>query len=45
VYILDKLDVILAKSPLEEIKTEIIPYVFNTLDSNSIQAQVSYLKL
>ncbi|XP_052776231.1 SCY1-like protein 2 isoform X2 [Mya arenaria] len=43
VYILDKLDVILAKSSLEEIKTEIIPLVFNTLDSNSIQAQEAAL--
>ena len=41
VYLLDKLDIILAKSPEDEIKTEIIPLVFNTLDSNCIQAQVS----
>lgn len=42
VFILDKLAIILAKTPTEEIKNEIIPLVFNTLDSNSIQAQVGY---
>ncbi|KAL4235553.1 hypothetical protein ACF0H5_003949 [Mactra antiquata] len=43
VYLLDKLDIILQKSPIDEIKTEIIPLVFNTLDSNSIQAQEAAL--
>ena len=41
-FILDKLDIVLAKTPTEEIKNEIIPLVFNTLDSNSIQAQVKF---
>ncbi|XP_053393916.1 SCY1-like protein 2 isoform X3 [Mercenaria mercenaria] len=43
VYLLDKLDIILAKSPIDVIKTEMIPLVFNTLDSNSIQAQEAAL--
>ncbi|XP_050401099.1 SCY1-like protein 2 [Patella vulgata] len=43
VYILNKLDVILAKTPLEEIKSEVLPLVFNTLDSSSLQAQEAAL--
>ncbi|XP_025110543.1 SCY1-like protein 2 isoform X2 [Pomacea canaliculata] len=39
VYILNKLDIILTKTPLEDIRTEILPMVFNTLDSSSLQAQ------
>ncbi|KAK7474281.1 hypothetical protein BaRGS_00034473, partial [Batillaria attramentaria] len=39
VYILNKLDIILSKTPLEEIRSEILPMVFNTLDSSSLQAQ------
>ena len=40
VYILNRLDVILSKTPLEEIRTEILPMVFNCLDSSSLHAQV-----
>ncbi|GFR65408.1 SCY1-like protein 2 [Elysia marginata] len=40
VYILSKLDIILSKSPQDEIKVEILPFVFNTLDSSSLQAQI-----
>ncbi|XP_046578667.1 SCY1-like protein 2 [Haliotis rubra] len=39
VYILNKLDIILAKTPLDEIRSEVLPMVFNTLDSTSLQAQ------
>ncbi|CAE1329902.1 SCYL2 [Acanthosepion pharaonis] len=42
-YLLDKLSIILAKSPKEEIKTEVLPLVFNTLDSNSLQGQEAAL--
>ena len=34
---LEQLDVILAKATEDEIKTEILPMVFATLESNSIQ--------
>ncbi|BFZ16293.1 hypothetical protein BsWGS_19332 [Bradybaena similaris] len=43
VYILSKLDIILTKSPLDEIKGEVLPFVFNTLDSSSLQAQEAAL--
>ncbi|XP_059143861.1 SCY1-like protein 2 [Physella acuta] len=43
VYILNKLDIILSKSPLDEIKGEVLPFVFNTLDSSSLQAQEAAL--
>ncbi|XP_041357595.1 SCY1-like protein 2 [Gigantopelta aegis] len=43
VYILNKLDVVLAKSPLEDIKAEVLPLVFNTLDSSSLQLQEAAL--
>ncbi|ESO87504.1 hypothetical protein LOTGIDRAFT_127669 [Lottia gigantea] len=43
VYILNKLDIILSKTPLEEIKSEVLPLVFNTLDSQSLQAQEAAL--
>ncbi|XP_076441037.1 SCY1-like protein 2 [Babylonia areolata] len=39
VYILNRLDVILSKTPLEEVRTEILPMVFNCLDSSSLHAQ------
>ncbi|XP_070194275.1 uncharacterized protein [Littorina saxatilis] len=39
VYILNRLDVILSKTPLEEIRSEILPMVFNCLDSSSLHAQ------
>ncbi|XP_064607095.1 SCY1-like protein 2 [Liolophura sinensis] len=41
--ILDRLDIILAKTPQEEIKTEVLPLVFNTLDSNSLHGQEAAL--
>lgn len=40
VYLLSKLEIVLAKSPPEEIKSEVLPLVFNTLDTNSLQLQV-----
>ncbi|CAG5114716.1 unnamed protein product, partial [Candidula unifasciata] len=43
VYILNKLDIILTKSPLDETKGEVLPFVFNTLDSSSLQAQEAAL--
>ncbi|KAH9505382.1 hypothetical protein Btru_058578, partial [Bulinus truncatus] len=43
VYILNKLDIILTKSPIDEIKGEVLPFVFNTLDSSSLQAQEAAL--
>ncbi|XP_035826101.1 SCY1-like protein 2 [Aplysia californica] len=43
VYILNKLDIVLSKSPLDEIKGEVLPFVFNTLDSSSLQAQEAAL--
>ncbi|KAK3588431.1 hypothetical protein CHS0354_026758 [Potamilus streckersoni] len=43
VYLLDKLDIILSKSPTDDIKNVVLPLVFNTLDSNSIQAQEAAL--
>ncbi|KAK6991193.1 SCY1-like protein 2 isoform X2, partial [Biomphalaria glabrata] len=43
VYILNKLDILLTKSPMDEIKGEILPFVFNTLDSSSLQAQEAAL--
>ncbi|RUS84700.1 hypothetical protein EGW08_007528, partial [Elysia chlorotica] len=43
VYILSKLDIILSKSPQDEIKVEVLPFVFNTLDSSSLQAQEAAL--
>ncbi|XP_076462131.1 SCY1-like protein 2 [Babylonia areolata] len=39
VYILNRLDTILPKTPLEEIRTEFLPMVFNCLDSSSLHAQ------
>ena len=45
VNILNRLDVILAKSPIEEVRSEIIPLVFNCLESTSIQAQVNTIYL
>ncbi|XP_071151108.1 SCY1-like protein 2 isoform X1 [Mytilus edulis] len=43
VNILNRLDIILNKSPIEEIRSEIIPLVFNCLESTSIQAQEAAL--
>jgi len=40
VYLLEKLDVILAKASEDEIKSNILPMIFSTLESNSIQGQV-----
>ena len=37
---LEKLDVILAKASEDEIKSDILPMIFSTLESNSIQGQV-----
>ena len=41
VYLLEKLEILLAKASEEEIKTDILPMIFSTLESNSIQGQVS----
>ena len=43
VYILNRLDVILSKTPLEEVRGEILPMVFNCLDSSSLHAQVIFV--
>ncbi|XP_060082197.1 SCY1-like protein 2 [Ylistrum balloti] len=43
VYILDKLDTVLMKSPADEIRSEVLPFVFNSLESNSLQAQEAAL--
>ena len=40
-YLLEKLEVLLGKSSEDEIKTDVLPLVFNTLESNSLQGQVS----
>ena len=40
VYLLEKLEVLLSKSSEEETKSDVLPLVFNTLESNSIQGQV-----
>lgn len=40
VYLLERLDVLLAKACEEEIRTDILPMIFNMLESNSIQGQV-----
>ncbi|CAH1775961.1 unnamed protein product [Owenia fusiformis] len=39
VLLLDNLDIVLAKMPKEEIKTDILPIIMNMLDSNSLQGQ------
>ena len=39
-YLLEKLEVLLNKSSEEETKSDVLPMVFNTLESNSIQGQV-----
>ena len=41
-YLLQKLDVILDKASEEEIHKDILPMVFSTLESNSIQGQVGH---
>ncbi|XP_064624687.1 SCY1-like protein 2 isoform X10 [Lineus longissimus] len=43
VVLLDNLDIILAKTPKEDVKTEVMPLVFNMLDSNSAQGQEAAL--
>ncbi|XP_074643390.1 SCY1-like protein 2 [Tubulanus polymorphus] len=43
VVLLEHLDVILAKTPKEDVKTEVLPLVFNMLDSNSSQGQEAAL--
>ncbi len=43
VYLLEKLDVILAKASEEDIRYDVLPMIFSTLESNSIQGQVSCL--
>ena len=43
VYLLEKLDIIMAKSTEEEIKSDVLPMIFSTLESNSIQGQVRYI--
>jgi len=43
VYLLEKLDVLLLKASEEETKSEILPMIFSTLESNSIQGQVRHL--
>ena len=40
VYLLEKLDVILSKASEDEIKSDVLPMIFSTLESNSIQGQV-----
>jgi len=40
VYLLEKLDILLAKAGEDEIKSDILPMIFSTLESNSIQGQV-----
>jgi len=37
VYLLENLDVILAKVSEEDVKSDVLPMIFNTLESNSIQ--------
>ena len=41
-YLLEKLEVLLSKSSEEETKSDVLPMVFNTLESNSIQGQVTF---
>ena len=41
VFLLDKLNVVLAKASEEDIKTDVLPMVFATIESNSIPGQVS----
>ena len=41
VYILEKLEVLLTKASEEEVKADILPMIFQTLESNSIPGQVS----
>lgn len=43
VYLLEKLDVLLGKASEEETKSEILPMIFSTLESNSIQGQVEQI--
>ena len=40
--LLEKVDIILSKSSQDEIRSDILPMIFNVLDSNSIQGQVKY---
>ena len=40
VYLLEKLDILLSKASEEEIKSDVLPMIFSTLESNSIQGQV-----
>lgn len=40
---LEKLDVLLAKATEDEIKSDILPMIFSSLESNSIQGQVREL--
>ena len=38
-YLLEHLDIILAKVSEEDIKAEVLPMIFSALESNSIQGQ------
>lgn len=40
VYLLENLDVISSKLSEEDIKTDILPMIFSTLESNSLTLQV-----
>ena len=40
IFLLEKLDVLLLKTSEEEIQTDILPLIFNSLVSNNIQCQV-----
>ena len=40
VYLLEKLDVLMSKASEEDIKSDLLPMIFATLESNSIQGQV-----
>lgn len=37
VFLLDNLDIILAKATEEEVRSSVLPMIFSTLESNSIQ--------
>ena len=42
VYLLEKLAVILSKASEEDIMADVLPMIFATLESNSIQGQVRH---
>lgn len=43
VTLLENLHIILEKTPREDIRTDVLPLLFNSFESNTIQIQVRYV--